>query len=543
MRNLIAYLITAIALLTTSCNSNKDIAPNSIINPGQVIIEGQIEKYKGGVKTGKITHFDAVYRSGEDEVFKIDSFGKFKLSFELLMPTHTNFVKIGNNFAFLYLVPGNSYILSLKESGEFLLGGEMAFLHDQFIKSKVALLRKCGDLDNKRNRIVKSDSISYRDYCQFLKISSEQKIEFLKSYFDTVEVESSIQSIFFEDAFFEPAWARMSYRIKPTEDGRIIFRDSLPNSYFTNILSEFPINNYNTASSRSYMDYLSNVVDMISEYLIKDPEKFSIYLSTNSNLSKEEIDLTVSAASGDTSKMYSDDYRKLVSNNRSEMMDLFDGYALFAFFNNIESFETGSGRDLLISQFVTNYSFSRSYKPLDSETWELIERLISNKELFDYLFGLNKIYLSKQTRTKNLDANIIEPLLAKDSKDFHNQLFSKYSGKYVYVDFWATWCGPCRREMPVSKILHEKYKGKNIVFLYLCCASDRTSWENTIKSEQLTGEHYFLNADEENYLSSFFSINGYPTYVVVGPDGKLIDNNPPRPSSQGIGNYLNELIQ
>jgi hypothetical protein len=91
--------------------------------------------------------------------------------------------------------------------------------------------------------------------------------------------------------------------------------------------------------------------------------------------------------------------------------------------------------------------------------------------------------------------------------------------------------------------LQKDYEGKDIVFLYLCCASDKTSWKNYIKSEQLSGAHYFINHDEQNYLSSYFEIRGYPAYAVLDPKGKLIDNNPPRPSSQTINNYLDELLR
>jgi hypothetical protein len=57
-------------------------------------------------------------------------------------------------------------------------------------------------------------------------------------------------------------------------------------------------------------------------------------------------------------------------------------------------------------------------------------------------------------------------------------------------------CSPGRQEIPHSKILSDHFAGQEVIFLYLCCQSDKKSWEFVIKSEQMTGDQYFLSSDE-----------------------------------------------
>ena len=92
-----------------------------------------------------------------------------------------------------------------------------------------------------------------------------------------------------------------------------------------------------------------------------------------------------------------------------------------------------------------------------------------------------------------------------------------YRGKVVVLDFWATWCGPCRAAMPGIQAVHEKYKGKPVEIFGLNC------WENAdpvavMKQEKFT-YGLLLNADE---VAGKYGVSGIPTIYVIGPDGKIL---------------------
>ena len=539
----VAFLIIILGAFTLySCNSNNDANKSKAISPEQVIIEGEVENNGGNLKTGSLTHFNALLRSGEDEIFSIDSLGKFKLSYELLMPTPTNIVIIGGHMTYLYLVPGGSYNLTLKETGEFELHGTNAFLNDQFRKLGSAVGNAFRDQDRKRMNLVRADSISYEDYCIFLKNRSDKKIDFINLYCDSSRIDPSIRTMFLTDALYEQAWARILYRMIFLDDGRVIFRESLPQGFYSDILSEFPINNSSAASSKFYMDYISNILSSILDESMKDTLKLSTYLQENSTLNKTEINLLTREYLRDSAVFKMDGYQQLIKEKSRELEEISRKYSIAYLIDTLPSFEPGLGRDILMSQGIDNYSFNGSYLPINETNWKKIKNIIYNSQIYELLRRLDNIEKAKMSKSLGEGTSLRDPILAKSSKEFYNQLFDNYKGKYVYVDFWATWCGPCRSELPVSMLLQKEFRDKNIVFLYLCCASEKTSWENYIKAEQLSGEHYFITTDEQNFLSSYFEIRGYPTYAIVGPEGKLLDNNPPRPISQNIVRYLEDLI-
>ena len=101
-------------------------------------------------------------------------------------------------------------------------------------------------------------------------------------------------------------------------------------------------------------------------------------------------------------------------------------------------------------------------------------------------------------------------------------IIAKYKGKVVYVDFWATWCGPCRSGIEQIKPLKEEMAGENVAFVYISGpSSPKATYDNMIPT--IKGEHYRVSDDEWNILCGMFKISGIPHYVLVGKDGKVIN--------------------
>ena len=109
-------------------------------------------------------------------------------------------------------------------------------------------------------------------------------------------------------------------------------------------------------------------------------------------------------------------------------------------------------------------------------------------------------------------------------------------GKYVYIDVWATWCGPCRAEIPHLKKIEEKYHGKNIEFVSISVDVDKDhdKWQKFVTEKQLGGIQLFA---DKNWTSDFikaFGINSIPRFILIGPDGKVIKADAARPSSASL---------
>ncbi len=106
------------------------------------------------------------------------------------------------------------------------------------------------------------------------------------------------------------------------------------------------------------------------------------------------------------------------------------------------------------------------------------------------------------------------------NQDLFRSIIGRFQGKVILVDFWATWCGPCRMANIAIKPLKEELKGKDIVYLYLTGdTSPKERWEEMIPT--LHGDHYRLTAEQWAYLGRELGIQAIPTYLIIDKQGKI----------------------
>lgn len=115
----------------------------------------------------------------------------------------------------------------------------------------------------------------------------------------------------------------------------------------------------------------------------------------------------------------------------------------------------------------------------------------------------------------------------------------EFRGKYVYIDLWATWCKPCKEELPHLKELEQKFKGKPIVFLGLSIDGNRAAWEERVKSGELAGVQLLLGRRSD--FQQAYRIEGIPRFILLDPEGKIVNNDMLRPSSPDIEEVLKRL--
>lgn len=116
-------------------------------------------------------------------------------------------------------------------------------------------------------------------------------------------------------------------------------------------------------------------------------------------------------------------------------------------------------------------------------------------------------------------------------------------GKYIYIDFWATWCGPCIEEIPYLKELVKQYSDRNINFVSISFDSekDHDKWLNFVKDNEMTGIQLFADSASQDMFSDAFNIQLIPRFVLLDQEGKIVDANAPRPSSERLITLLENL--
>jgi len=106
-------------------------------------------------------------------------------------------------------------------------------------------------------------------------------------------------------------------------------------------------------------------------------------------------------------------------------------------------------------------------------------------------------------------------------------------GKFVYIDVWATWCGPCLAEIPSLQKVEKAYHGKKIHFVSLSIdkKKDHDTWVKMVTDKKLGGIQVFADADWNSKFVTDYGIKGIPRFILVDPVGKIVSANAPRPSS------------
>jgi len=113
-----------------------------------------------------------------------------------------------------------------------------------------------------------------------------------------------------------------------------------------------------------------------------------------------------------------------------------------------------------------------------------------------------------------------------------------FLGKVVYLDFWASWCGPCMQQVPHAKQLKNRLQDQDdLVFLYISVDTDKDAWRRTVDERGIAGVHLNV-AGFGHEVPGSYNLKGVPTFYLIGRDGRIVDNRPPRPSHDNIDEVL-----
>lgn len=168
-------------------------------------------------------------------------------------------------------------------------------------------------------------------------------------------------------------------------------------------------------------------------------------------------------------------------------------------------------------------------------------------------YGSFLITDSQKERWQRIEDNFRESMEKKEiinltfpNAEGNDISLSDFRGKVVYIDIWATWCGPCKKEMPAMKALEAEYKdNKDIVFMGISVDASKNiqKWKDFVIKEQLPGVQLFAGDMAGAALSKPYKITGIPRFMLVGKDGSLLYMDAPRPSSSEIRAVLNDALK
>lgn len=197
------------------------------------------------------------------------------------------------------------------------------------------------------------------------------------------------------------------------------------------------------------------------------------------------------------------------------------------------------------------------FKELDKKKADDLKRL-EDKKLDPGFVGLHKQNIEEtynkivQYYKKNHDDliaknkmnNTVSPLFDYENHKGGKTKLEEFKGKYVYIDVWATWCGPCRAEIPALKKTEEMYHDKNIVFVSISVDVDKDheKWKNFVSEKQLGGVQLFADKNWNSDFMTSYDVTSIPRFILIDPSGKVVKGNASRPSSPQLKEELDKLL-
>ena len=183
---------------------------------------------------------------------------------------------------------------------------------------------------------------------------------------------------------------------------------------------------------------------------------------------------------------------------------------------------------------------------LKSKKSELDSTFLSNQEL--NLVAFEKDNLVAYNEQQKVNKALAKGTQSPEFTDYMNYAGGKSSlkdfrGSYVYIDVWATWCGPCKYEIPFLTKVEEQYHGKNIKFISLSIDNlkDEAKWRAMIKDKKMGGIQLLADKDYESQFVQDYFIYGIPRFILIDPAGKIINYDAPRPSEEKLKTILDGL--
>ncbi len=216
-------------------------------------------------------------------------------------------------------------------------------------------------------------------------------------------------------------------------------------------------------------------------------------------------------------------------------------------------FEQKEGLDDFTDFFMLNKpDFDQRVAQLESKMNELIAQGVdldttflarenqSNERLIQFL---NTNYSAQHEMLTVLAPGQPSPTFSYPDINGKVRSLDEFKGNYVYVDVWATWCGPCKVEIPYLKELEHEYAGKKITFVALSIDTqeNKSKWEKMVAERNLDGVQLLADKDWDSQFIQDYRITGIPRFILIDPNGKIISHDAPRPSEPALKALFEEL--
>lgn len=487
-----------LVLIFIGCKTDKSETETTKETDNTVVIKGKIDNYTSENWTKEGVYVLPNYINGKrpEYNFPIDSLGNYTLEFTVDYPT--DLYLYNGNGMYLIVHPGDRFTTQFdalhSDQATYLstanIEGAHAQVNKQFLEYQSKVLP---DHEAYQTKITTNTTETFRAYIDSI---NAMKDHLINSYIADSETKPALKN-----------WLKAE-RIVGSKS-RILRYEGLYRMY-TQKSPVLPSN---------YYDVIEPINTITKEMLINTHLAYDFGQDYTSFIRQETI------------KKYPD-----ASNSWKDFYPYFTKEILNRNKNNT-----------LFAQLMINHW---THTTLEQQQLEYYE---STQPILDSLYGESIMGVelkSRYTSVKNMLENPVLPegtelvtFQTENPEAYLDEIIANAHGKVIYIDNWATWCGPCKHEFKNSTPqLKEKFQ-QDVEFIYLCHQSDEKLWKPSIAEYKVTGKHYFLSQEESKPIFSKINLQGFPTYTIINKKGEIVKSGfEYRPSEAITSEILTELI-
>lgn len=498
MKKLLISFLAVTAFISCKQEENKE----PFFNKGEVTIKGKINNYSAENDSIKKVSFfysnQLDFDMQTEASAKIDSDGNFSTKFTVSNPQVIFFYY--DNAGEVYVAPNQNlefnFDAGIKNSVDFeksfSFNGSLKKENEELNKFKIATTIDKSDYYKKFRSLKKPE-----EALKLIDSLHTKENDRTKDFLSKNNVSENIKNWIDLQGELRPISDLLSYgvfRFRPTDKDKK-FKDNFPEEYIKRIES-LPKFDEKSFVNREIYTFLPNYYNAyLGRVIMSDVKDW------------KKID----------SVLYSDEKYSFKENPEFFKILLFD--RLNNQLKNNDTVFYQKNKELITNTFK-NTRYEQAIKDKYSYVKELIENPV----------------LSEGTELLSFKTN--------DAQEILNQIIKNANGKVVYIDNWATWCGPCKREFKeATPKLKKKFKG-DIEFIYFCHQSEEGGYKPTISKYKIAGKHYFMNKEQTESLAKLLNITGFPTYSIINKKGKILHSGFEfRPSIPKTTEILTKLIK
>jgi thiol-disulfide isomerase/thioredoxin len=406
---------------------------------------------------------------------------KFNIELEISEPTFTTF-KLGKKRIPVFLIPGDSLSISYDATNKEVPNsfGGAAAVYAKFLESHNAFDRPASREIN--GLYTKSES----DFAAGLNDIWKRRNAYLDSAFSAQNLHEKFEQTIRGKIEYSMGLSVLQYPMiyRYNQD-----KSYQPNSSYYGSFPEIKLQNEALIESRTYVTYAAN------------------YVNT-------EIDIITA------------------KDTAAEMTP--DGKLKLAFLLVHKHFDVPQVADVIQSYLL--------YDHLRFNGATALEELFATYEIQCKNDELKEIVSSTYQKYYTISPGKPAPEFSYPNIDGDTIALSNFAGNLVYIDAWATWCGPCKREIPHLKEMEAHFENDKVEFVSISLDTDKGKWEKMVTEKQLGGTQLYVGAFVGSKIAEDYQIGFIPRFMLINSDGKIISTSAPRPS-EGAQEFIEEHLQ